>query len=176
MVVLSPAVFFNLYVVHDYYLAAISPALAALVGLAAAWLWSHRPQGWAPSIFVTVLVLVWTFVVVAPSWGYIRPVYDPPTDPYVAAVPEVQRTVPVGSLVVYLGADWNPTTRTTPTVPASWWDHLRTEPAFVGAASPPRRSVRVLVLARHRRAPPLVALALGGRRRPADVHRRVAPR
>src|SRR5207237_4502009 len=35
VVVLAPAVFFNLYVVHDYYLAAISPALAAIVGISA---------------------------------------------------------------------------------------------------------------------------------------------
>ncbi len=32
VVVLSPAVFFNLYVVHDYYLAALSPALAGWSG------------------------------------------------------------------------------------------------------------------------------------------------
>ena len=40
VVVLAPLTFFNLYVVHDYYLAAISPALAAMVGFAAAWVWS----------------------------------------------------------------------------------------------------------------------------------------
>jgi hypothetical protein len=132
VVVLSPAVFFNLYVVHDYYLAAISPALAALVGLASAWLWSHRPSSWAPSIFVTALVLVWTFVVIAPSWAYIRPVYDPPIDPFVAAVPEVQRTVPAGSLVVYLGADWNPTTPYYADRPGIMvGPTLRSEPAFV---------------------------------------------
>jgi hypothetical protein len=40
-VVLPPAVFFNLYVVHDYYLVAVTPAAAALVGLGAGWIWSN---------------------------------------------------------------------------------------------------------------------------------------
>jgi hypothetical protein len=37
-------VFTNLYVRHDYYLAAISPAVAALVGLVVGFVWSHLPR------------------------------------------------------------------------------------------------------------------------------------
>ena len=39
-VVLPPLVFMNLYVNHDYYPAAISPAIAALLGLGCGWVWS----------------------------------------------------------------------------------------------------------------------------------------
>ena len=38
--VLPVLVFMNLYVAHDYYLVAVSPAVAALVGLGAGKLWS----------------------------------------------------------------------------------------------------------------------------------------
>ena len=110
VVVLSPAVFFNLYVVHDYYLAAVSPALAALVGLTAAWLWSHRPREVAPALLVSLLVVLWLVVVLAPGWSYVRPMYDPPNDPLVTAAAELRRTTPPGAAVVYLGEDWNPTT------------------------------------------------------------------
>jgi len=110
VIAFSPAVFFNLYVVHDYYLAALSPALAALVGLATVWLWSHRPHRVSPALCAAVLVAVWVFWVVAPAWSYVLPMYDPPADPYVAAATELRRTTPVGAPVVYLGEDWNPTT------------------------------------------------------------------
>ena len=110
VIVLAPAVFFNLYVVHDYYLAAISPALAALVGLTTAWLWSHRPERWSPMLCGFGLVLLWLVLVLAAGWGYLRPMYDPTTDPLVTAAVELQRSTPPGAPVVYLGEDWNPTT------------------------------------------------------------------
>jgi hypothetical protein len=110
VVVLAPAVFFNLYVVHDYYLAAVSPALAALVGLATSWLWTHRPRRCSPSLYAAVLIAVWVACVVAPAWNYVQPMYDAPADPLVAAAFELRRTTPSDALVVYLGEDWNPTT------------------------------------------------------------------
>jgi Dolichyl-phosphate-mannose-protein mannosyltransferase len=42
--VLPPLVFTNLYVVHDYYLAAVTPAFAALVGLGFGHLWRLLPR------------------------------------------------------------------------------------------------------------------------------------
>jgi hypothetical protein len=42
--VLPPLVFTNLYVVHDYYLAAVTPAVAALVGLGFGHLWRLLPR------------------------------------------------------------------------------------------------------------------------------------
>ena len=39
--ILPPLVFTNLYFQHDYYLAAISPALAALVGFGVGYLWER---------------------------------------------------------------------------------------------------------------------------------------
>ena len=45
-VVLPPLVFMNLYVNHDYYPAAISPAIAALLGLGCGWVWSVVRPRW----------------------------------------------------------------------------------------------------------------------------------
>jgi Dolichyl-phosphate-mannose-protein mannosyltransferase len=108
--VLAPAVFFNLYVVHDYYLAAISPALAALVGISADFLWAHRPRRWTAGFFAFVLVVAWLVWVIWPSAGYVDRMYHPGADPYEAVAAEVQQTTPPGAPVVYLGEDWNPTT------------------------------------------------------------------
>jgi 4-amino-4-deoxy-L-arabinose transferase-like glycosyltransferase len=42
--VLPPLLFTNLYAVHDYYLAAITPAIAALIGLAVGYAWRRLPR------------------------------------------------------------------------------------------------------------------------------------
>jgi hypothetical protein len=109
VVVVAPAVFFNLYVVHDYYLVAVSPALAALVGLATSWLWSRRPSQFSSAAYAVVLVVVWIFWVIAPAWSYIEWVYKPPFDDFVYAASELRHATPDGAPVVYLGAEWNPT-------------------------------------------------------------------
>ena len=41
---LPPIIFTNLYNAHDYYLAAVSPAVAALVGLGAGFVWNLLPK------------------------------------------------------------------------------------------------------------------------------------
>ena len=58
--VLPPLVFMNLYVHHDYYLVGVSPALAALVGLGAGWLWSIvRPGFRIVAVPLAMLILAW---------------------------------------------------------------------------------------------------------------------
>ncbi len=67
--VLPILVFFNLYVVHDYYLVAITPAVAALVGLAAGAR-NRRPV--LSAAFVAAALVVATF-------SYWSIAYDPDT-------------------------------------------------------------------------------------------------
>jgi hypothetical protein len=71
-VVLPPAVFFNLYVVHDYYLVAVTPAAAALVGLGAGWLWSRLPGARARAIGVAcvAVLLFWTLDTTSGYWKF----------------------------------------------------------------------------------------------------------
>ena len=47
--VLPPLVFTNLYLVHDYYLAAVTPAVAALIGLGVGHIWRLLPRADASS-------------------------------------------------------------------------------------------------------------------------------
>ena len=69
--------FFNLYVVHDYYLAAITPALAALVGVVASWVWEQRPKRCRPAVVAVALVTLWLGWIVWPAVGLRQP--DVPT-------------------------------------------------------------------------------------------------
>ena len=59
-VVLPPLVFMNLYVNHDYYPAAISPAIAALLGLGCGWVWAVvRPRWLVAALPCAALLLAW---------------------------------------------------------------------------------------------------------------------
>jgi MFS family permease len=55
-------VFTNLYFQHDYYLVAISPALAALIGLGAGFLWSRVPRrpAYAAGMLIVALLGVYS--------------------------------------------------------------------------------------------------------------------
>jgi hypothetical protein len=70
LVVLPPAVFFNLYVVHDYYLAAITPAAAALVGLGAGSIWRglRSTRARAIALSFAALLAYWTLDATASYW------------------------------------------------------------------------------------------------------------
>ena len=112
VVVLAPVVFFNLYVVHDYYLAAIAPALAALVGLVVAQVW-RIVTAWLPGrsglLVAGVLVVAWFGWLLWPASSYVDRMYHPVADPYVEAASEVSGLTPSGAPIVVLGEAWNPT-------------------------------------------------------------------
>ncbi len=112
VVVLAPVVLFNLYLVHDYYLAAIAPALAALVGLVAARLWrivtAWRPGRWG-LLLAGLLLVAWFGWVLWPAASYVDRMYHPVADPYVEAASEVTGLTPSGAPIVVLGEAWNPT-------------------------------------------------------------------
>ena len=71
-------VFFNLYYVHDYYAIAVSPSIAALVGLGVAGLPLVRT--WLRGLLLAGAALTWTavWVVQMPYWTRI---YDAASDP-----------------------------------------------------------------------------------------------
>ena len=52
---LPPLVFTNLYAAHDYYLAAITPAIAALIGLAVGYAWRRLPR---PALMIGLTIVV----------------------------------------------------------------------------------------------------------------------
>jgi hypothetical protein len=113
VVVGAPLVLFNLYVVHDYYLAAIFPALAALMGLVAARVWRWAAARVADArwgaVLAGVLLLVWLGWVIWPASTYLDRMYHPVADHYVEAAAEVTGLTPTGAPIVVLGETWNPT-------------------------------------------------------------------
>ncbi len=103
----TPLVFFNLYYVHEYYLAAISPAVAALLGLSAQWVWDHTPRPIPRSAAVATLAVLWLAFVFVPSREYVRLPYESVgRDPTLAAAQEI-RGLPNG-LVIVTGTGLNP--------------------------------------------------------------------
>lgn len=103
IVVLMP-----LYVIHDYYLAAISPAIASLIGLGGAWLWLHRRARAVRSLGI-VMAACW-LVGVALMGGYWGRAYGPVIDrerTLEAAGYIASRTAP-DEWVVLRGRDWDP--------------------------------------------------------------------
>jgi hypothetical protein len=101
-------VFMPLYVIHDYYLAAISPAIATLIGLGGAWLWRHRRARVVRGVAVA-LAVVW-LVAFALRGGYWGRAYGPVVDrerTLEAAAYIESRTRP-DDWVVLSGRDWNP--------------------------------------------------------------------
>ena len=109
---LPPVIFFNLYVVHDYYLAAITPAVAALLGLVAWWAQrefrSRFGSRFATPVVTVVLCAVWlvpTLWTTSSYWHVAYEVRGPPQLAYELAA----RTDP-DDRVVALGLDWEPST------------------------------------------------------------------
>jgi hypothetical protein len=78
---LPALVFTNLYWEHDYYLAAITPAVAALLGLGGAWIWERIPKRnyvLVPAIASLTLVVLLTFIDTRHYW---KVVYQRGNDP-----------------------------------------------------------------------------------------------
>jgi hypothetical protein len=107
--VLPVAVFFNLYVVHDYYLAAITPALAALLGLGAVTVWRYQSR---PSFRALLAVAGFSAagLLGVQSRGYWSPIYRSVSDPS-HALPlarEIAGASGADDLVLVTGRDWSP--------------------------------------------------------------------
>lgn len=109
VIVAPPLVLTPLYGTQNYYPAAMSPVVAMLVGLGAAWAWQHRQTGpgriaaiAGPALWVTTLALTldyWTI-------SYAR-VVD--RDGSLAAAAYVRERTEPGDWVVIGGRAWDPT-------------------------------------------------------------------
>jgi hypothetical protein len=64
LIVLAPLVLTNVYFVHDYYLCAILPAVALLIGLAGAFLYRRRDEAWARTL-ILVSLACWVLTLTA---------------------------------------------------------------------------------------------------------------
>jgi Dolichyl-phosphate-mannose-protein mannosyltransferase len=107
--ILPVAVFFNLYVVHDYYLAAITPALAAFLGLGAATVWEYQSRMSYRALLV-LAALSAAALLGMQSRGYWSPIYRSVSDPS-HALPLARELVASSrpdDLVVVAGRDWSP--------------------------------------------------------------------
>lgn len=100
---LTVITFWNLYVVHDYYLAAISPIPAALAGYGVARLWSAARQPARKRLLAAALA-TWIVTVMALNPALTALPYRT-VDPGAADV--AQLTLP-SDLVVFEGYEWEP--------------------------------------------------------------------
>ena len=107
--VLPPLVFTNLYLVHDYYLAALTPAVAALIGLGVGHVWRLLPR--EPLVLglaaVAALLLVSSTLVLGHSyWQHIAT--DDPDPRTLDLAREVQTHTQPNDRVGVAGLDWSP--------------------------------------------------------------------
>lgn len=106
---LPPLVFTNLYVKHDYYLAAIAPALAALIGLGAGYVWSRlprRPVVLAGALVAGVLLLYGTLEF---GRGYWLRVHGSEDDPQVLPLArELESRTGPDDRIAVVGLEWSP--------------------------------------------------------------------
>jgi hypothetical protein len=102
-------VYTNLYVIHDYYLAAVSPAFAALLGLGAGFLWRLVPRDLlARGVLVAagLLLVSSTFVLDRDYW---RTAYvDDPDPETLALARELDERTQSGDRIAIVGLDWSP--------------------------------------------------------------------
>jgi hypothetical protein len=106
--ILPPLVFMNLYVNHDYYPAAISPAIAALVGLGGGWVWfAVRPRWLVAALPFAAVLLAWgTLELGRGYWLRIHGGYDDPQVMPLAS--EIAAHTATDDLVGTVGLDWSP--------------------------------------------------------------------
>lgn len=98
------ATFFNLYWVHDYYLAAVSPAIATILGIGAARLWK-RCHGRYGAASLIAACLVSAIVVGLTTTRYLRPTFESTgPDPLAREVAAASRP---DDLVIVTGAEWS---------------------------------------------------------------------
>jgi hypothetical protein len=108
--VLPPLVFTNLYFVHDYYLAAVTPALAALIGLGAGSVWKRLPP---KPLVKRVAILAGAVLASIPllfGRAYWQSIYVENPDPQAMEFArEVDGLTRPDDLVGVVGLDWSPT-------------------------------------------------------------------
>jgi hypothetical protein len=108
-VLLPLLVFTNLYYVHEYYLAAITPGLAAIVGLGAAHVWSVLPRN---RVVLAVAVLSGALLVLVSLargghywYGTETTIREPQNLPLAR---ELEAVTKPDDLVAVVGLDWSP--------------------------------------------------------------------
>lgn len=106
--ILTVLAFFNLYVVHDYYLVAVSPLLAAVMGFGFARLWHALVPTRGPLFLVNALV-TWmgALLLLAPTY-WTRGYGDGQVSDVYPEVAEAARlTLPI-DLIAFDGYGWTP--------------------------------------------------------------------
>lgn len=100
-------VFFNLYVVHDYYSIAVSGSIAALVGLGVAGL--PLIGRWLRGLLLAGATLAWIAAVGLQSSYWLR-IYDPTADPegVLPLAAQIDRETTPGQPVAIVDRDWTP--------------------------------------------------------------------
>jgi len=107
--VIAIAIFFNLYVVHDYYLNAVYPALVSLIAIAVVFVHDQIANSRARVGFITVatvgiLAVSWT----TPEGAKLAEIARNAT--YIPSISKIiQEGVPEGEAVLISGCDWDPT-------------------------------------------------------------------
>jgi hypothetical protein len=106
---LPPLVFTNLYLVHDYYLAAVTPALAALLGLAAGFVWRLLPPKAPVRAIAVVAGLLFAASTVGFDYGYWRHAWeDDPDATTLALARQLERASSPDDRIGVIGLDWSP--------------------------------------------------------------------
>src|SRR5262245_11992600 len=111
-VVLPVVVFFNLFVVHDYYLIALTPGIAALLGLSAGLIWRVGGDRLPAALVILGLAALWLAPLYVTTRGYWRDVaFNPPkTGREMVTAALIRRDVPPNDPLVLQGLGWDPTT------------------------------------------------------------------
>jgi len=123
--IIGVAVFFNLYIVHDYYLAAISPSYAAVIGVAVGVIAERITDYRARIGFVAVMIPgLLASSLLSGEGRRLAEVWRTPSVIPSLSTSIVEATEP-DDVVLVLGCDWDPTVlyyaaRRGVAVPASW--------------------------------------------------------
>jgi hypothetical protein len=106
--VLPPLVFTNLYYQHDYYLAAVSPAIAALIGLGVGFAWRLLPTPLVRGVAIVAGVLLASSTLVL-GRDYVRLIYvNEPDAQTLALAHEAAAQTRADDRIGVLGLDWSP--------------------------------------------------------------------
>jgi hypothetical protein len=104
------AIFTNLYIQHEYYLAAVFPAIAALVGVGIVGISKQLARRWMPRV---ALASILTAVILALSW--VSPLGQSYATLFArsAAAPaasiDIRQNTAAGAQVLMIGCSWDPT-------------------------------------------------------------------
>ena len=109
--VLPILVFFNLYVVHDYYLCAVTPAAAMLVGTGAGWVHEQWRRVIPAALSGLLLTGAWLGAGVLTTRAYWSPAYsDLTVADRLPIVAELRQLSTRQERVALFGLDWSPAT------------------------------------------------------------------